>query len=137
MECNVALLIGTLSLIASVSGELHQRNCSTNTDGRTLSCYTCMGRDMENCMHGLTCCSGSCFKLVDEEHDMIVKGCTSDDEEDASMKVRTLDMTLYWVNNEKVKGQSYFCKGTEFCNDSSMLSFISSIAVVPVLRLFL
>ncbi|RCN47141.1 hypothetical protein ANCCAN_06867 [Ancylostoma caninum] len=102
-----------------------------------------MGRDMENCMHGLTCCSGSCFKLIDEEHDMVVKGCTSDDEEDASMKVRTLDMPLYWVNNEKVKGgleflgQSYFCKGGDFCNDSSMLSFFSSIGVVPLLRLLL
>ncbi|KIH67145.1 hypothetical protein ANCDUO_02526 [Ancylostoma duodenale] len=68
---------------------------------------------------------------------MIVKGCTSDDEEDASMKVRTLDMALYWVNNEKVKGQSYFCKGGDFCNDSSMLSFTSSIAVVSLLRLLL
>ncbi|VDO54059.1 unnamed protein product [Haemonchus placei] len=84
---------------------VEEKNCSTNTDGRTMSCYTCMGRDMENCMHGVTCCKGSCFKLVDEEHDMIVKGCTNDDEEDASMKVRTLDMGLYWVNNEKVKGK--------------------------------
>lgn len=100
-----------------------------------MSCYTCMGRDDDNCMHGLTCCKGSCFKLVDEgernceplleksgggeksadqkraggvgfsEHQMIVKGCTNDDEEDASMKVRTLNMALYWVNNEKVKGE--------------------------------
>ncbi|VDM75950.1 unnamed protein product [Strongylus vulgaris] len=123
--------------ITSVSGELHEKNCSANEDGRTLSCYTCMGRDMKNCRHGLTCCSGSCFKLVDEEHDMIVKGCTNNDEEDASMKVRTLEMQLYWVNNEKVKGQAFFCKGTDFCNDSSVLSLITSFAIVPLLRLLM
>ncbi|PIO70004.1 hypothetical protein TELCIR_08153 [Teladorsagia circumcincta] len=102
-----------------------------------MSCYTCMGRDMENCMHGLTCCKGSCFKLVDEEHDMIVKGCTNDDEEDASMKVRTLDTGLYWVNHEKVKGQSFFCKGSDFCNDSPMLSMFSSLIMPLLLRLIM
>ncbi|KAK6752836.1 hypothetical protein RB195_003937 [Necator americanus] len=132
MECHAIVLLMTLFSI--VSGKLYQRNCSANTDGRTLSCYTCMGRDMENCMHGLTCCGGSCFKLIDEEHDMVVKGCTNDDEEDASMKIRTLDMTLYWSNNEKVKGQSFFCQGTDFCNDSPVISFISSIIIVPLLR---
>ncbi|KHJ82285.1 hypothetical protein OESDEN_18023 [Oesophagostomum dentatum] len=96
-----------------------------------------MGRDMDNCMHGRTCCSGSCFKLVDKEHDMIVKGCTSDDEEDASMKVRKLDMSLYWVNNEKVKGQSFFCKGSDFCNDSPISKFASSIAVLLLLRILM
>ncbi|VDL65816.1 unnamed protein product [Nippostrongylus brasiliensis] len=49
-----------------VSGGVVDRNCSLNTDGRTMSCYTCMGRDLENCLHGLTCCKGSCFKLVDD-----------------------------------------------------------------------
>lgn len=96
-----------------------------------------MGRDDDNCMHGLTCCKGSCFKLVDEEHQMIVKGCTNDDEEDASMKVRTLNMALYWVNNEKVKGQSFFCKGRDFCNVSPTLSLFSSVASLLVLRLLM
>uniref|UniRef100_A0A7I4YRH5 DUF2769 domain-containing protein n=1 Tax=Haemonchus contortus TaxID=6289 RepID=A0A7I4YRH5_HAECO len=113
---------------------VEEKNCSTNTDGRTMSCYTCMGRDMENCMHGKTCCKGSCFKLVDEEHDMIVKGCTNDDEEDASMKVRTLDMGLYWVKNEKVKGQSFFCKGSDFCNETPALSMFSSLITALLLR---
>ncbi|VDM57904.1 unnamed protein product [Angiostrongylus costaricensis] len=121
---------------ALVSGEVIEKNCSLNTDGRTMACYTCMGRDMANCLHGITCCKGSCFKLIDAdhadsnefadegqqwdqvmildklkkriiiEHDMVVKGCTNDDEEDASMKVRTLNVGLYWVYQEKVKGKS-------------------------------
>ncbi|CAJ0603928.1 unnamed protein product [Cylicocyclus nassatus] len=130
-------LLAAIFLIGPISAELYERNCSMNTDGRTLSCYTCMGRDMKNCEHGLTCCSGSCFKLVDREHDMIVKGCTNGDEEDASMKIRTLDMQLYWVNNEKVTGQSFFCKGKDFCNTSPVPLLITSVAIVPLLRYFL
>lgn len=38
-------------------------NC-TEKDG-SKACYTCMGRDMENCETGTVCCSGSCFKLID------------------------------------------------------------------------
>uniref|UniRef100_A0A1I7XJ58 Secreted protein n=1 Tax=Heterorhabditis bacteriophora TaxID=37862 RepID=A0A1I7XJ58_HETBA len=91
-------------LFGLVSGEILQKNCSENTDGRSLSCYTCLGRDQINCERGLTCCMGSCFKLVDLDHDLIVKGCVNEDEEDASMKVRTLDINLYWANGEKVKG---------------------------------
>uniref|UniRef100_A0A0K0DIT9 Gnk2-homologous domain-containing protein n=1 Tax=Angiostrongylus cantonensis TaxID=6313 RepID=A0A0K0DIT9_ANGCA len=94
------------SLPTLVSGEVIEKNCSLNTDGRTMACYTCMGRDMANCLNGITCCKGSCFKLIDAEHNMIVKGCTNDDEEDASMKVRTLNVGLYWVYQEKVKGES-------------------------------
>ncbi|KAJ1362355.1 hypothetical protein KIN20_021880 [Parelaphostrongylus tenuis] len=123
--------------MALISGEVLEKNCSLNTDGRTMACYTCMGRDMANCMHGITCCKGSCFKLIDEEHDMVLKGCTNDDEEDASMKVRTLNVGLYWAYHEKVKGQSFFCKGSDFCNDGSLLSLLTSVAIVPLLRLIM
>lgn len=33
-----------------------------------------------------------------------MKGCTNEDQEDGSMKKRTLDVKLYWVNDEKVTG---------------------------------
>ncbi|VDM93130.1 unnamed protein product [Litomosoides sigmodontis] len=39
-------------------------NC-TAKDG-TNACYTCMGRDMDNCETGTVCCSGACFKLIDK-----------------------------------------------------------------------
>ncbi|WKY06841.1 hypothetical protein Q1695_006767 [Nippostrongylus brasiliensis] len=135
MEHHIVLLAAFCAVV--VSGGVVDRNCSLNTDGRTMSCYTCMGRDLENCLHGLTCCKGSCFKLVDDEHEMIVKGCTNADEEDASMKVRTLNMGLYWVNDEKVKGQSYFCKGSDFCNSTPELSLLSSLSSALVLRLIM
>lgn len=39
------------------------------------------------------------------EHNVIVKGCVNNKEEDASMKVRELNVPLYWANKEKVKGE--------------------------------
>uniref|UniRef100_A0A8R1HQH4 Uncharacterized protein n=1 Tax=Caenorhabditis japonica TaxID=281687 RepID=A0A8R1HQH4_CAEJA len=89
-----------------------------------------MGRDMENCKSGLTCCQGACFKLEDIKHNVIVKGCVNNKEEDASMKVRELNVPLYWANKEKVKGESFFCAGKDFCNQSSQLSFIASMLSV-------
>lgn len=45
------------------------------------------------------------------EHNVIVKGCVNNREEDASMKVRELNVPLYWANKEKVKGESLnYCK---------------------------
>ncbi|KAF8374784.1 hypothetical protein PRIPAC_81213 [Pristionchus pacificus] len=120
-----------LSIAEMVSAEMYQPNCTDNKDGRKLACYSCMGRDMENCDWGLTCCKGSCFKLIDNDHELIVKGCTNGGEEDASMKVRELDVKLYWDKNAKVKGESYFCKGTEFCNSSP--SSLFSLLFVPLI----
>ncbi|VDP18574.1 unnamed protein product [Onchocerca flexuosa] len=77
-------------------------NCTVK--GGANACYTCMGRDMENCETGTVCCSGSCFKLIDEKHDLIMKGCTNEDQEDGSMKRKTFDIRLYWAQNEKVTG---------------------------------
>ena len=34
-----------------------------------------------------------------------MKGCVNNREEDASMKVRELNVPLYWANKEKVKGE--------------------------------
>ncbi|KAF1750470.1 hypothetical protein GCK72_017020 [Caenorhabditis remanei] len=85
-----------------------------------------MGRDMENCQSGLTCCKGACFKLEDIKHNVIVKGCVNNREEDASMKVRELNVPLYWANKEKVKGESFFCTGKHFCNQTSRVSLLAS-----------
>uniref|UniRef100_A0A915BHR9 Secreted protein n=2 Tax=Parascaris univalens TaxID=6257 RepID=A0A915BHR9_PARUN len=99
-------------------------NC-TAKEG-TQACYTCMGRDMENCEMGTVCCSGSCFKLVDEKHDLIMKGCTNEHQEDGSMKRKTLDVKLYWVHDEKVTGETFYCKGSDYCNTASSYIFASS-----------
>ncbi|CAJ0952815.1 unnamed protein product, partial [Mesorhabditis belari] len=107
---------------ADRQNEKQLRNCSDQKDGRTLSCYTCLGRDLENCEHGLSCCKGSCFKLVDKKHDVIIKGCTVANEEDASMKMRTLSVPLYWAKDEFVTGESYFCKSQDYCNGVSSTS---------------
>uniref|UniRef100_A0A1I8ADI2 Protein Diedel-like n=1 Tax=Steinernema glaseri TaxID=37863 RepID=A0A1I8ADI2_9BILA len=98
-------------------------NCSANAAGASLTCYTCMGRDMTDCDSGRVCCKGSCFKLIDEDHDLIVKGCTEEEQEDGSMKKRELDVKLYWAEGEKVRGESYFCNKEDLCN----------VQVVPIL----
>ncbi|KAL3982873.1 hypothetical protein ACH3XW_48885 [Acanthocheilonema viteae] len=89
-------------------------NCTEKAG--THACYTCMGRDMENCETGTVCCSGACFKLIDKKHNLIMKGCTNEDQEDGSMKRRTFDIRLYWVRNEKVTGEAYYCKESDYCN---------------------
>ncbi|CAJ0587812.1 unnamed protein product, partial [Mesorhabditis spiculigera] len=111
--------------------------CADRKDGRNLSCYTCMGRDLQNCASGLACCSGSCFKLIDKKHEVVLKGCTLANEEDASMKVRTLPVPLYWTKGEKVEGESYFCKSGDFCNEAPVSKwFLSTAALVLTKFLF-
>ncbi|EFO98884.1 hypothetical protein CRE_19667 [Caenorhabditis remanei] len=105
------------------SETLASTNCTIKGE---ISCYSCMGRDMENCQSGLTCCKGACFKLEDIKHNVIVKGCVNNREEDASMKVRELNVPLYWANKEKVKGESFFCTGKHFCNQTSRVSLLAS-----------
>ncbi|VDK30452.1 unnamed protein product [Gongylonema pulchrum] len=105
-------------------------NC-TQRDG-AYACYTCMGRDMDNCETGTVCCRGACFKLVDKKHNLITKGCTNDDQEDGSMKRKTLDVQLYWVHNEKVTGEAYYCKGSDYCNAGASI-FITRFSVDKIL----
>ncbi|CAI2354497.1 unnamed protein product [Caenorhabditis sp. 36 PRJEB53466] len=104
-------------------------NCSAKGE---ITCYSCMGRDMENCQSGLTCCKGACFKLEDIKHNVIVKGCVNNKEEDASMKVRELNVPLYWANKEKVKGESFFCTGKNYCNETPNLSLLGSFLSVLI-----
>ncbi|VDK18222.1 unnamed protein product, partial [Anisakis simplex] len=106
-------------------------NCSLQAG--THACYTCMGRDMENCDRETVCCPGSCFKLVDEKHALIMKGCTKEDQEDGSMKRRTLDVKLYWVNDEKVTGETFYCKGSDYCNDGSHTMISSMIFITAMI----
>ncbi|CAI5450422.1 unnamed protein product [Caenorhabditis angaria] len=109
------------------------QNCSA-TKG-AFSCYTCMGRDMQNCNWGTTCCKGACYKLEDVAHNLIIKGCVPTREEDASMKVRTLETKLYWTQNEKVKGESFFCNQGDYCNSASTV--ISMISMLLPFSIFL
>uniref|UniRef100_A0A914WT75 Uncharacterized protein n=1 Tax=Plectus sambesii TaxID=2011161 RepID=A0A914WT75_9BILA len=96
----------------------------------TLSCYTCMGRDSENCDWGNVCCKGSCFKLIDEEHDIIAKGCTNEEHEIGSMRIQDTKVHLYWSKNETLKGEMYYCKGKDYCNGGS--SVVSSVVMLLV-----
>ncbi|KAK0398425.1 hypothetical protein QR680_002586 [Steinernema hermaphroditum] len=105
-------------------------NCSANTEGASLTCYTCMGRDMTDCDSGRVCCKGSCFKLIDKVHDLIVKGCTEEDQEDGSMKKRELDVKLYWADNEKVRGESYFCNKEDLCNSQITATLAFSLTLI-------
>ncbi|PAV63824.1 hypothetical protein WR25_03232 [Diploscapter pachys] len=134
-KCAVVGLV-LISLCSSCLA--HQLNCTENKSGRSLACYTCMGRDMMSCETGLTCCKGACFKLEDIKHNLIVKGCVNSNEEDGSMKRRKLDVPLYWANNEHAEGNSYFCKGTDFCNytpatSSTILSGLVSLLFCLIL----
>lgn len=95
-----------------------------------LACYTCMGRDMENCDWGTVCCKGACFKLVDEEHDIIAKGCTNEPQEDGSMRIRDTTVKLHWAKNEPLKGEMYYCTKNDYCNGGS--SLIASVIVLLV-----
>ncbi|KAK6111253.1 putative integral membrane protein [Brugia pahangi] len=108
-------------------------NCTEKSG--TNACYTCMGRDMENCQTGTVCCSGACFKLIDEKHNLIMKGCTNEDQEDGSMKRRTFDIRLYWVRNEKVTGEAFYCKGSDYCNATSIKFIPSSLFYYILLSL--
>uniref|UniRef100_A0A5S6QY68 Uncharacterized protein n=1 Tax=Trichuris muris TaxID=70415 RepID=A0A5S6QY68_TRIMR len=47
-----------------------------------FECYTCLGRNYENCMFGQTLCAGACWKMIDEKHELIAKGCTAEDKSD-------------------------------------------------------
>ncbi|VDM39039.1 unnamed protein product [Toxocara canis] len=119
--------------VAGYSESLEREyNCSVK-DG-THACYTCMGRDMVNCETGTVCCNGSCFKLVDEQHSLIMKGCTSDEEEDGSMKRKTLDVRLYWSNDERVTGETFYCKGSDYCN-VGYLHVVGQLALLGVVVL--
>lgn len=45
-------------------------NCTLKSGNH--ACYTCMGRDMDNCVTGTVCCNGACFKLVDKSQLLLV-----------------------------------------------------------------
>lgn len=90
-----------------------------------VSCYVCMGRDMESCSRGKTECAGYCYKVVDTGHDLITKGCALVSIDNPS-KPEKSDWTpephikLYWTDvgngtRDHVRGHTYFCKES-MCN---------------------
>jgi len=96
-----------------------EKNCTTDEH----ECFTCLGRDKLNCDWGRVCCAGACWKLIDEEHDIIAKGCTKDKAEDGSSKQITTDVELPWAkdtdgNVEKLKGTAHYCNQGKNCNGS-------------------
>uniref|UniRef100_A0A0N5AH35 Secreted protein n=1 Tax=Syphacia muris TaxID=451379 RepID=A0A0N5AH35_9BILA len=82
-------------------GYITQPNC---TEKNKIACYVCFGESLAECESEETvCCTGACFKLVDKDHQIILKGCTPDQEEDGSMKIRSYDVKV--KNDEVVKGE--------------------------------
>jgi len=100
-------------------------NCSVAIPG-SMSCFTCLGRDSENCEWGQTCCKTACFKLIDQKHDIIAKGCWNEDSdylkqlpEDDSARSYTTTVALPWSNNELLKGMAHYCTKGNFCNSAT------------------
>uniref|UniRef100_A0A914WEH3 Uncharacterized protein n=1 Tax=Plectus sambesii TaxID=2011161 RepID=A0A914WEH3_9BILA len=108
-------------------------NCSASVDedaSATLLCHTCMGGDSEGCNGGATCCTGSCFKLIDEEHDIVARGCRNESQEDGSVSSWVTNVKLYWGNNELLQGRAYYCNNENYCNRGS--SLIASVILLLV-----
>jgi len=110
------------------------KNC---TEGE-WECFTCMGRDKLNCDWGRVCCSGACWKLIDDDHDIIAKGCTKEKVEDGSSKLFSTQVELPWAKDnegkiEKLRGTAHYCAPTlstrgNKCNGSNGpigVSFVS------------
>ena len=134
-------LIASVALVACFTGvasaDMFNPNCTANKE-RPLACYSCLGRDFLNCNWGLTCCKGSCFKLIDTKHQLIVKGCVSKEEKDRSMTYREdLPIRLYWANDERVEGEAYYCNKGDRCNAATTVSSVATIGFSVLLaRLF-
>ncbi|EFO28026.1 hypothetical protein LOAG_00469 [Loa loa] len=70
---------------------------------------------------------------ISKQHNLIMKGCTNEDQEDGSMKRRTFDIRLYWARNEKVTGEAYYCKGSDYCN--TVLSDVQNKGLISTSKL--
>ncbi|VDO97619.1 unnamed protein product [Soboliphyme baturini] len=82
----------------------------------TFSCYTCLGRDYENCLAGHVTCAGACWKLIDERHSLIAKGCTSAMKKAGMSEEIDTGVKLPWTDySETIKGIAHFCTH-DFCN---------------------
>ncbi|KAL1246259.1 PiggyBac transposable element-derived protein [Trichinella spiralis] len=57
---------------------------SVSENGAPFRCYTCLGRDFDNCQSGSVQCAGTCWKIIDQEHELIAKGCTAEQKEDGT-----------------------------------------------------
>ncbi|VDD94900.1 unnamed protein product, partial [Enterobius vermicularis] len=120
------LLIFNLCLNGLTFAVISQPNCTAKNK---FACYVCLGESLTDCRSEETvCCSGACYKLVDIEHQVILKGCTPDKEEDGSMKIRSYDVRVR--NDEPVKGQTFFCNEGEYCNGVRLPNLHNAIWII-------
>uniref|UniRef100_A0A915HYU6 Uncharacterized protein n=1 Tax=Romanomermis culicivorax TaxID=13658 RepID=A0A915HYU6_ROMCU len=100
---------------------------------KVIKCYSCLGLDLDNCMHGESYCNGVCWKLTDrekpweplpelfEDHSIIAKGCSKQrheltgEEGDFQTGIK-----LYWAHKEELKGSAVFCNN-DYCNSAQRI----------------
>ncbi|KRX26707.1 hypothetical protein T07_1227 [Trichinella nelsoni] len=96
---------------------------SVSENGAPFRCYTCLGRDFDNCQSGSVQCAGTCWKIIDQEHELIAKGCTAEQKEDGAEEQNlNTRVQLPWTKDlETIQGVIYYCTG-DFCNGARELS---------------
>ncbi|KRY18114.1 hypothetical protein T12_1654 [Trichinella patagoniensis] len=96
---------------------------SVSENGAPFRCYTCLGRDFDNCQSGSVQCAGTCWKIIDQEHELIAKGCTAEQKEDGTEEQNlNTRVQLPWTKDlETIRGVIYYCTG-DFCNGARELS---------------
>jgi len=148
-----AVLVFTAISLTHCVDDIHDVDCAMNanagggkhkdSDGTTpFSCYSCLGRDLDNCESGQTCCQTACYKLVDERHSLIAKGCwdkgtdkVKDTPENESARTYKTDVELPWepkVDNkpQHIKGLAHYCN-TKFCNSATRpLALVTSFLAI-------
>ncbi|KFD70677.1 hypothetical protein M514_10455 [Trichuris suis] len=129
-----------ITLLLALFAALQQCSSAETTkeksrEGSTFECYTCLGRDYDNCIFGQTRCAGACWKMIDEKHELIAKGCTaedkSDNEQESGVDTR---VKLPWSPNgaETIQGAVYYCKG-DWCNGADQSTQTKLIAFLMIL----
>jgi len=121
---------GLVIAVAHGGAKDHDVKCPHETDpvgtkGREFSCYSCLGRDWDNCETGQTCCKTACFKIMDDDHSIIAKGCWAEITDDIkqvpkhkSARSYETSVQLPWANNTLLGGMGYFCTES-YCNAAS------------------
>ncbi|CDW53655.1 hypothetical protein TTRE_0000192001 [Trichuris trichiura] len=128
-----------ITLLLAFFAALHQCSCTESTKEKSregiFECYTCLGRDYDNCMFGQTLCAGACWKMIDEKHELIAKGCTAEQKPDNQQESKVdTKVKLPWSPNgaETIQGTVYYCKG-DWCNGAEQSTQTKLIAFLTIL----
>ncbi|KRZ72981.1 PiggyBac transposable element-derived protein 4 [Trichinella papuae] len=110
-------------ILPVLCAESSDTTTSVSENGTPFRCYTCLGRDFDNCQSGSVHCAGSCWKIIDHDHELIAKGCTAQQREDGTVDQNlNTRVQLPWTKDlETIHGVIYYCTG-DFCNGARELS---------------